>query len=101
MINQIQNKVRADFDLLVDSLADDIDFSKITVFPMITVYSNTNDYPGKFVARIFDIRGGSVYATRYIMLKDSLQELRDCIPVNFVRMQRRDEDDPNILEVWI
>ena len=65
---------------------------------MIVVYRNPKDYPGKFVARLFD----ADQATRFIFLADSYVELVDKLPVQqLVRMARHPTDDPAIVEVWM
>lgn len=101
MKKAIENKHRADFDILVDSFKDDIDLRTITNFPMITIYFNPKDYPNKYVAQVFDIRPGEVYGTRYIMLSDELEGLRQRMPEGFHRMNRMPDDDTSILEVWL
>ena len=48
---------------------------------MWTVYDNPNDYPGKFVARMFDIRYGQPHATpKSIIIMDDLDKLRGDAP---------------------
>lgn len=100
MQKPIDNRFRADFDILLDSIRDDIDLRTISNFPMISIYYNPKDYPGKYVARVFDIRPGEVRPTRYIMLNDNLEELRSAMPVEFSYMDKTPKDDPELLEVW-
>jgi transglutaminase-like putative cysteine protease len=69
-----------------------------SIIPMVVVYRNPKDYPGKFVARLFD----ADRATRFIFLADSYVELVDKLPVQqLVRMARHPTDDPAIVEVWM
>ena len=96
----VENKHRADFDILVDSFKKDIEIKTLSAFPMITIYFNPDDYPNKYVARVFDIRPGDVQRTRYIMLGDDLEEIRLRIPEGLYRKNRCPEDDAKILEVW-
>ncbi|MBO9129882.1 hypothetical protein [Bacillus sp. 165] len=65
--------------------------------PIIAVYENPADFPGKYVARLFDLQ----QITNYIIVKDTLAEIRECIPSAFNKMPRSQEDDPTILEIWM
>lgn len=100
MRKAIDNKYRADFDILVDSFIEDLDLRTISNFPMISIYGNPKDYPGKYVARVFDIRPGEVRATRYIMISENLEELRSAMPSELSFMDKTPKDDPELLEVW-
>jgi hypothetical protein len=65
---------------------------------LITVYDcTTKDYPNKYIARLFDINK----PTKFIMMSDSLEDLRSLIPEYMHRMNRRLEDDPVILEIFL
>lgn len=98
----IENKERADMDVIVDSFIDDLKIYEMTSMPIITVYKNiTKDYPGKFVARLFNIKPGEVLYTRYIMLADNLEKIRKEIPANMTRMLPHQNDDPVVLETWL
>jgi hypothetical protein len=97
----IENKERADFDVICDSFVEDEVFTGL-VMPIITIYNNTTkDYPGKFVARLYDIKPGEVCRTRYILLSDRLDKLRKKIPFGMTRFSPQAEDDPVVLETWI
>lgn len=100
MLKRIKNVCRDDFDILVDSFVEDIDLRTITNFPMISIYGKPKDYPGKYVARVFDVRPGEVSATRYIMVSENLEELRNAMPSGFSPVGKTPEDDPDLLEVW-
>lgn len=67
-------------------------------FPVITVYQNPADYPDKYVARLSDAHSGP---TVHMLLKDSLEEIREAIPKIFYRQDRDPLDDPRIIETWI
>jgi hypothetical protein len=71
------------------------DFSNYSM-PLITVYRNPSDFKGKFVARLFDLEK----PTEYVIVKDTLEEVRAVIPPHFSRFARFEEDDPVIVEVW-
>lgn len=45
--------------------------------------------------------GPIVATTNFVVVKDTLDELRDAIPSWFARMERSPDDDPSIVEVWI
>lgn len=100
MQKPIDNKYRADFDIMIDSYAD-IDIRKISSLPMISIYFNPKDYPDQYVARVFDIRPGTVYATRYVMISNNLGELQRAMPNGFERMDRFPNDEHELLEVWL
>lgn len=71
--------------------------------PLVTVYYNPSDFPGKYVARLFDFEN----PTNQVMVKDTLDEIRDSfVSQNYssntwVNFSRDELDDPNILEIWI
>lgn len=98
----LDNKERADYDIQIDSFIDDIDLSSISKMPIISVYKNiTKDYPGKFVARLYDIRPGEVRYTRYIMLAEYIQVIHEGIPKYMTRIEPQPTDDPVVLESWL
>lgn len=74
-----------------------INFSQENILPIITVYNNPRDYPGKFLARIFN----GVRPTNVIMVKDSLEEINRNIPGSMVWINRYPVDDPAIVGTWI
>ena len=101
MRKDIQNVVRADFDILCDDFREDINWKEF-LLPIVTIYRNDcKDYPGKFVARLTDIRPGQPISTRYIMLSGSVDELRGRLPSYMYRLDRKPNDDKVILETWI
>ena len=102
MRTYIENKERADMDIIVDSFIYDLDLYEMTNMPIITIYKNTTkDYPGKYVARLFDIKPGEILYTRYIMLSDNLEKIRSEIPPNMIMMLPQKNDDPVVLETWL
>lgn len=100
MRKQVDNKYRADFDILVDSFMEDLDLRTISNFPLISIYFNPKDYPDNYVARVFDMRPGEVHVTRYIMVSADLEKLRNAMPSGFSYMDKTSSDDSELVEVW-
>ena len=76
-------------------------WEKSKIFPNFVIYYNPQDFPGKYVVRLFD---GNI-PRRIACVKDTLEEARatipmDC-PVPYMRNERSPEDDPVIVEVWL
>lgn len=69
---------------------------KATRVPLICVYKNPADYPGKYVARLWDVDT----PTTLVVVADSLEEIRIAKPQQMVIMQRHPNDDPVIVETW-
>jgi hypothetical protein len=67
------------------------------VIPIIVVYKNPSDYPDKYVARLWD----SDKPTEFVIIKDTLAEVRALIPAGFIRLAPSVGDDPVIVETWI
>jgi DUF438 domain-containing protein len=70
------------------------------VLPMWTVTWNTSDYPRKAVARLtmtIDV----VLQSPYVLIADSLEELREELPAHLIKLERHPGDDPVIVEVWL
>lgn len=65
--------------------------------PLICVYENPADYPGKYVARLWDLQ----QPTGFVVVADSLEEIRAAIPYGMVQLARLGKDDPAIVETWI
>jgi len=101
VLKQVENITRADYDILADSFAEDLDLLDISNFPLVSIYFNPKDYAGKFVARLFDIQAGDVCSTRYIMIRDSLEDIRKEMPAGLYRLDRTQDDDLELLEVWV
>lgn len=69
-----------------------------TICPLITVYENPRDFPGKWVARLFDLKR----PTPIMAIAGSYEELLQTMPSSgMIRMPRRPDDDPVIREVWL
>lgn len=83
-----------------DKVVQTFDLSRITklsTFPIISVYSSPKDYPGKFIARLWDV----TVPTQIVAIADSLEEIRKAKPAEMVIMGRQPKDDPVIVETWI
>lgn len=68
-----------------------------TTVPIITIFKSPADYPGKYVARVFDVGK----PTNLAAVADTYEELMQAIPAGMVRLERNEKDDPVILETWI
>jgi hypothetical protein len=68
-----------------------------------TVYDNPADYPGKYVARRFDIDAGGPKPSSSIIIAQSLEMLRDILQfeMHLTCLARSPEDDPKIVESWL
>ena len=86
-------------------MSDDIylarfEYAKLTeqaAIPVIIVTANQDDYPRRFVARLWDM---SVPAsTQYMVLEDTLEELRKTIPAEMSRLPAAPDD--SIVEAWL
>jgi hypothetical protein len=74
------------------------------VLSMWTVYDNASDYPGKFVARRFDVDASSgPKPTASIIVMDDLVSLRDVLQfeMHLVCVARDPSDEPQIVETWL
>ncbi len=83
-------------DVVLESFYD-IEIHKLFMLPIISVYKNPGEYPCNFVARLWDLET----PTKYIILKNSLEEIRNAIPKRFFNLGRDPYDDSIIVETWI
>lgn len=65
--------------------------------PIIVIYKDTKDYPGQYMARLWDLMS----PTKVVVVKDTLEEIRKEIPAGFINIGRMSIDDPVIVECWI
>lgn len=86
-------------------MSDDIylarfEYAKLTeqaAIPVIIVTANQDDYPRRYVARLWDM---SVPAsTQYMVLEDTLEDLRKAIPAKMSRLPAAPDD--SIVEAWL
>lgn len=84
---------------IVESLKQ-VDFSGLG-FPLVTIYEKPSDFPGAFVARVWE--GNGVRPTNVMIKRYSLQEIReDITAAGFcTRFDRAEGDEPHIVETWI
>ena len=75
----------------------------MTSLAMWTVYDNPKDYPGKFVARRFEVDATGPKPTASIIVMDDLDALRDvlCYEMHLTCLCRNAEDEPQIVETWL
>jgi hypothetical protein len=66
-----------------------------------TIYENPKDYPGLFIARPFALARGNPRPSPFHLEGTSLSELREQLPHSLVQLGRREEDEPQIVEVWL
>jgi hypothetical protein len=83
--------------VIMDSFIE-LPLRQLYTVPIIVVYNSLLDFPGKYVARLWDIHNRP---TAYVMLKDTLDEIRAGIPETMVRLDRAETDDPVIVESWL
>lgn len=66
--------------------------------PLIVIYKNPSDFPGKYVARLFNLD----VPTKMCAIADTYQEILKAIPRQImVRFPRNMEDDKCIVETWV
>lgn len=86
-------------------MSDDIylarfEYAKLTeqaAIPVIIVTANQDDYPRRYVARLWDMSVPT--STQYMALEDTLEELRKTIPAEMSRLPAAPDD--SIVEAWI
>ena len=83
-----------------DKILDSFDWSCIrahAAVPLICIYFSPGDYPGKYVARLWDM----LRPTNLIAVSDALEGIRQVIPDGMIRCPRHPGDDNCIVETWI
>lgn len=86
-------------------MSDDIylarfDYEELTeqaTIPVIIVTANQDDYPRRYVARLWDM--SVPMSTQYMALEDTLEELRKTIPAEMSRLPAAPDD--SIVEAWL
>jgi hypothetical protein len=86
-------------------MSDDIylarfDYEELTeqaAIPVIIVTENQDDYPRRYVARLWDMSVPT--STQYMALEDTLEELRKTIPAEMSRLPAAPDD--SIVEAWL
>lgn len=85
-------------------MSDDIylarfEYEKLTeqaAIPVIIVTANQDDYPRRYVARLWDMSVPT--STQYMALEDTLEDLRKTIPAEMNRLPAAPDD--SIVEAW-
>lgn len=86
-------------------MSDDIylarfDYEELTeqaTIPVIIVTANQDDYPRRYVARLWDMSVPT--STQYMVLEDTLEDLRKTIPAEMNRLPAAPDD--SIVEAWL
>lgn len=86
-------------------MSDDIylarfDYEELTeqaAIPVIIVTANQDDYPRRYVARLWDMSVPT--STQYMVMEDTLEELRKTIPAEMSRLPAAPDD--SIVEAWL
>ena len=86
-------------------MSDDIylarfDYEELTeqaAIPVIIVTANQDDYPRRYVARLWDMSVPT--STQYMALEDTLEELQKTIPAEMSRLPAAPDD--SIVEAWL
>lgn len=73
-----------------------IDLRSSYKFPMITIFAKPADFPGHYVARLIDLQ----QPTSLVVLRDSLEAIRETIPFGWYCMNRDPQDHPAVVETW-
>ena len=69
--------------------------------PMWTVYRpTTKDYPGQWCARLF-LTLPDAFRTNIVIVDDTLEQLRNRLPIGLTMLNRDPLDDACIEEVWL
>lgn len=69
---------------------------------MFAISTNTSDYGTRFVVREHRVSGGHTHTALVPhAVCDSLEEARASIPDGLVCLDRNEDDDPVIVEVWL
>jgi hypothetical protein len=66
---------------------------------MWVIYDHPRDMPECFVARLWRIEAGRMIPTIALRAAGTLAEVRDMLPRGLVRLDRWQNDEPQIVEV--
>ncbi|RQP58001.1 hypothetical protein DF159_20880 [Burkholderia ubonensis] len=69
-------------------------------FELWTIYERPRDYPHSFIARRWTIEGGAAVPCEVAVVAPTLEDVRELLPPGLVRMERNDQDEPQIVETW-
>lgn len=68
---------------------------------MWVIYERPRDYPTSYVVRRHDLTSHGMFATPHHSIHATLEEARAAVPEWTVRLERDDDDEPQIVELWI
>lgn len=69
---------------------------------MWTIYDHPLDFPDEFVARRWETTAAGAFATSDVMRSKRIELIRQEMERRgLYRLERFDNDDPNIMEVWL
>jgi hypothetical protein len=77
-----------------------VDDSSIEIVQYV-IYDHPSDYPQHFVLRCWYITDSGPRPDSNVILGRSVEDLQELIPPDYTRLNRFEDDDPAILEVWI
>lgn len=63
----------------------------------IAIYNSPDDFPGKYVARLFN----GIEPTDKMVLGKTLEDVRGKMPRGYMRMPRHESDVASLVESWI
>lgn len=84
------------YDTVVQTFVEVLKSYRIRT-PIITVYEHPADYPTKYVARLFNLEA----RTPFVVVSDTLDEVRKAIPARFIKFPPDQCDDSHIIEIYI
>ncbi len=84
-------------DMILDTFVR-VKLNTLSSVPIITVYKKPKEYPDKFVARLWDVNNKP---TNFVVIADTLENVRKLIPKNMIRIPPSEKDDPVIVEVYL
>ena len=68
---------------------------------MYVIYDHPSDHPDKIVVRRWEMGGGGCAKPCEGTLFESIQDARAAMPRGLTRIERSEQDDPAIAEVWM
>jgi hypothetical protein len=71
------------------------------ILSMWVVYKHPADMPAHYVARRHDVNSGRSTPTAYTCAAATLDGVREMLPEGLTRLDRFEDDEPHIVEVWL
>lgn len=70
--------------------------------PVVVIYHDPLDHPGRWVTRRqWAGRGQVEVEAEPLAVVDSLEQARDAVPAGMVCLPRSPDDEPQIVELWV